>query len=1255
MAEISLRAYLQEVDDLVEHEHLDEAIAHCRHLLQTYPKHVETYRLLGKCYLEAKRFGDAADLFQRVLSAIPDDFVAHIGMSIVREDEGNLDAAIWHMERAFETNPANPAIQQELRRLIGRRDGLEPHKVRLTRGALARMYAHGELYPQAIAELRSALQEDPDRPDLQTLLAEMYWRTDQRSEAGEVCNRLLARLPFCRDGLRILAAVLHAGGSVDEAAVYHRRLASLDPYAAFLETAVADPKTVEPGAVRVEHLDWRPGQPVPTADVVRPQWTPGLGAAEEKRAPPPSVPSWVSALEMPSASPEAPSPREAEEPAVAASEETPLAADIPEWMRQAGWSESTGQAVETPVSFSEEELASLDSGNVAPPPVSEADLQPADLPEWLKKIAPAEGPAYSEPRTQPAAARDLPDWLGEFSVAEGSERPPESAAESGPTAEPEPVSPALPLSPGGGETIPTWLEAPADGATETIIGWLGRREPPAEAEQPAAEGPSMGQDVPSSSEPSAAQEEEVPSWVTRMPATGAPPPPEEEEAGGLPSWLSGVAEAASQEDRFSPADLEAIRPGVSMPVPKERDLGEEPSKPVARADAPDWLRAIVGGEPSPAMAKQSVTPPHGMPRPPSQIEPSTAPPTPAAQEPELSWMGGLGGTEAAEPAPATSDEGEPEWMRGLGESESKPQPAGMDWLRGLSEAAAAAPPADGGAAREPEPSEPTPASPWQPGPTPEPPDWMKGVTPVEPRPEEAAPTRPEPPATAEPSAAAAPTPPSVSSHAPPDWLREFAEEPQAPEETLTPAEIPSWLREFGDRGSAEAGAPAAPRSPEEAPSPEFEGALDWLQESASQVSPDPVPTQVAPTAPPPQMGVSEPVPDDEVFRWLENLATRQGEEPPPTFAPSEPAAVTPPMTVPPPGAVPESVDEGIEWLEKLAEEHAAPAPQPSAAPVEPAPEAETEWLSEIAARPSAEASPELWDQVEAAQTEPAAATPAAEARPTSEAPPTVRPARPTPDETLPGVRRPAAAPTPEPSIEPETSRTSPLTESEVVEWLAQTASAARAMHPETPPPPTTPGAPQAEAAEAIQPTAPPPPPEEEPTVVAEEADPAAALAAQLIEAARAAMDSGDFAAALQAYAPVIDRGLRLETVIEDLRRAAEARPDATALWQSLGDAYKKANRLAEAHKAYSKSRKEEDGLESARDALAAGDFARAVAHYGGLIKKKRNLDVVIEDLRGALDQDPRRPTLWQALGDAYMKTNRLPEAIEAYRRGMESV
>jgi len=96
-------------------------------------------------------------------------------MSIIRENEGNLDAAIWHMELAYDIQPSNPILTEELRRLFGRRDGVQPPKIRMTRGALIRMYARGELYQQAIAECQSALHDDPGRIDLEVILAQMLY------------------------------------------------------------------------------------------------------------------------------------------------------------------------------------------------------------------------------------------------------------------------------------------------------------------------------------------------------------------------------------------------------------------------------------------------------------------------------------------------------------------------------------------------------------------------------------------------------------------------------------------------------------------------------------------------------------------------------------------------------------------------------------------------------------------------------------------------------------------------------------------------------------------------------------------------------------------------------------------------------------------------------------------------------------------------------------------------------------------------
>jgi tetratricopeptide (TPR) repeat protein len=78
-------------------------------------------------------------------------------------------------------------------------------------------------------------------------------------------------------------------------------------------------------------------------------------------------------------------------------------------------------------------------------------------------------------------------------------------------------------------------------------------------------------------------------------------------------------------------------------------------------------------------------------------------------------------------------------------------------------------------------------------------------------------------------------------------------------------------------------------------------------------------------------------------------------------------------------------------------------------------------------------------------------------------------------------------------------------------------------------------------------------------------------------------------------------------------------------------------------------------LDGARQALATGNLELAAKGYATLIKRKAGLDVVIGDLRTAVEQYPATPALWQALGDAYMRQNHVPEAIEAYRRGLASV
>jgi len=256
MSTISLRAYTREIDSYIDQGRLDEAIVYCRHILTKFPKHIETYRLLGKAYLENNQNSNAADIFQRVLSAVPDDFISHVGMSVIREEEGNLSASVHHMEKAFESQPYNSEIQLELRRLYGKRDGMEPPKVRLTQGALARMYIRGNLLKQGIAELRTVIGLNPDRYDLKTLLAETYLENNQLASAIDLASDILKKYPFNFTANRIIARSLKAHDHPQEMAICTKRLYALSPYEAYISEHAPYVDQVPDRAITIDQIVW---------------------------------------------------------------------------------------------------------------------------------------------------------------------------------------------------------------------------------------------------------------------------------------------------------------------------------------------------------------------------------------------------------------------------------------------------------------------------------------------------------------------------------------------------------------------------------------------------------------------------------------------------------------------------------------------------------------------------------------------------------------------------------------------------------------------------------------------------------------------------------------------------------------------------------------------------------------------------------------------------------------------------------------
>src|SRR5215208_6609926 len=393
MAKVSLRSYNREIETMIDRGQLDEAIAHCHHILKTYPKHLETYRLLGKAYLEYKRHGDAADIFSRVLVSVPNDFVAQVGMSIIRDEENKLDDAIWHMERAFETQPSNPAIQSELQRLYGRRDVVQPPRIRMTRGALAHMYVQGELYPQAISEIKSVLNEDGGRSDMQALLARACYKSGLKNEAVDVASSLLRRYPYALDANRVLVEIIGAERP-ENAQIYRQRVIEMDPYAAQVMGTVFQSNEVPEAAVSIERLDWN-GQPVS----MQPDWSESKAIGLEPGVVRDEQPDWLkgSFNEMSAATSEQPTLVPAQP-----------AEDIPDFMRAAGWGTSTGAFDESKSAF-----GAAESTNEEP-------IAQGDLPDWIKAMKPAEPEAAA-----PTEKDELPDWINNIGAGALSSAPSE--------------------------------------------------------------------------------------------------------------------------------------------------------------------------------------------------------------------------------------------------------------------------------------------------------------------------------------------------------------------------------------------------------------------------------------------------------------------------------------------------------------------------------------------------------------------------------------------------------------------------------------------------------------------------------------------------------------------------------------------------------------------------------------------------------------------------------------------------------------
>jgi competence ComEA-like helix-hairpin-helix protein len=1159
MATTPLRLYLHDIEGMVGAGQMEEAVAHCRHILETYPKSIAVYRLLGKAYLENQRYSDAADVFQRVLSAMPDDFVSHVGMSIIREDEGNMDASIWHMERAFETQPYNSAIQEELRRLYGRRDGMEPPKMRLTRGALARLYVKGDLYQQAIGELRAALAEDPQRPDLQALLARVYYMAGQRIEAVETCSTLLKKLPYCLDANILLGAILPETERAQDAQNYRQRAMALEPYFSQAPSNAQTADNVPINAITVEKLLYTPGAAGPT-ETGQPAWATSLGVAFTEEKGGEALPEWLSTpagTTLPSeegateggVSPfsegETPGSFPWEPPSEEAtpSEAEPAAADtIPEWMKDAGWAPATGEAKEGPMPLNLEQESTI--------PPAEGEIAPADIPDWLREAAP---PGVLEPTP---------------TIAE------EKSTE---------------------EVLP-WLQENPPGPSDTIITWLsstkGEETPsPSEEGQPVPPGELPQQLEPEGVSPkdlgglTEAVEAEIPDWLKEIPPTEKPEiATETTGVSELPDWMKAAETTEETEIGKETADWlkgsEAEIPAVSAELPDwlTRETPEEGTPTTemgqlapSEEELPEWLKAGPATTETPTLPEipTEATPTEVMPAEtapvevaPSEIVPSEAPPTtaPTAAEEFPEWLKEVEAEIPEEAIETPQITGVTEWLDTVSTGDLATGPVGIT-------------------------------------------DWLKKV--------EAG----EVPTSAEPG-------PSAVDIFP--WMREEKEEGTgeiSAEQSIPPAvpaeELPEWMREI------QAGIPVTGE-----PEAQGSGTVE-VQEAAAGEERGTVETGLEGIIPPTEeavLGESTPAfegelpagldltDQDAALAWLEGLAAKQG-------VPEEELISKPEERLETPSA----------WVQETVEEVQTTPAEVPAVPAEELPEwlkaavteVEEAVIPEVQEMASVEVSKEVGEKI-----------PGEVVVPPGEA------------TTIAEVAEPVTTPSEAAPVEIPSQPTEWIKETELPEWLEKTElpKAVEKAESEAELPGWISEATEQEPEIAWE------PPKILDHAEIEKADEhkrtnlnnasvgelerlpgiGFVLAQSIINhrAARGPFTSIDDLLDVPGIGP---------GTIEVLKNWITIQPVKTEITEEIGPPLDPDHII----------------LRQAHNALHQGDILTAITQYEELLSRLVLLNEIILDLQDALHRYPVEISIWQVLGDAYMRNNQLQDALDAYTKAEE--
>jgi Flp pilus assembly protein TadD len=111
---ITIEDFLSDAIDHFENGNFGEAADHFNLIAQSYPEHPLANLMLGRAYIELKKYGDAIEALFRHLKIDPNSVEALINLGLIYYECGDLDRAKERFEQALDLRKISIMVRENL-------------------------------------------------------------------------------------------------------------------------------------------------------------------------------------------------------------------------------------------------------------------------------------------------------------------------------------------------------------------------------------------------------------------------------------------------------------------------------------------------------------------------------------------------------------------------------------------------------------------------------------------------------------------------------------------------------------------------------------------------------------------------------------------------------------------------------------------------------------------------------------------------------------------------------------------------------------------------------------------------------------------------------------------------------------------------------------------------------------------------------------------------------------------------------------